>query len=313
MTRTRVDDGDRRRRRRVAAALLAMLLVVGLAGCASHDSRAASTMPLPAPSTTELPWSGGVRSDPSSSDAGTRTSRDAASTAATSAGRPASRKRGARPVVVLDPGHNGGNADHTEIISQQVDAGFGLVKDCNTVGASTDAGYPEHAFTFDVALRVRQLLVKHAVTVLLTRPNDTGVGPCVDQRARFGNTAGATAVVSIHGDGAVASGSGFHVIEAPRMAGGAATQTESNRLALAVRSQLHAHSGLGYATYLAAGTGLDHRTDLAGLNLSTRPAVLVECGNMRNPHDAVKMTTPAGRQRIAAAIAAAILTFLPPS
>ena len=213
-------------------------------------------------------------------------------------------------MVVLDPGHNGGNADHPETISQQVDAGFGLTKDCNTVGTSTEAGYPEHAFAFDVALRVRRLLAGHAVTVLLTRPNDVGVGPCVDVRGRFGNGVGASAVVSIHGDGAVPSGSGFHVIEATRTLGGPAAEASSNRLALAIRGQMLARSGFGYATYLADGTGLDQRTDLAGLNLSLRPTVLVECGNMRNAADAARMTDPAGRERIATALTAGILDFL---
>jgi N-acetylmuramoyl-L-alanine amidase len=215
-----------------------------------------------------------------------------------------------RPVVVLDPGHNGGNASHLDIIETPVYAGNGRTKPCNTIGASTLAGYPEHAFNFDVALRARALLARHGVTVLLTRPTDTGVGPCVDARARFGNAHAAAAVVAIHADGAAPAGHGFHVIEAAASPAGPATAAASSRLALALRSRLLAESGLGYATYLAGGTGLDERTDIAGLNLSTRPATLVECGNMQNAHDAALQSDPAGRDRIARAIADGILAFL---
>jgi len=168
------------------------------------------------------------------------------------------------------------------------------------VGARTAAGYPEHAFTYDIAVRVRRLLVARGSTVVLTRRTDTGVGPCVDARARFGNARAAAAVVSIHADGAPPSASGFHVIEPAAPAAVAAT---THRLALAVRAALLAKSGLGYATYVAGGAGLDHRADLAGLNLSTRPAIFVECGNMRNAADAALIASPAGRARIARALA----------
>ena len=46
---------------------------------------------------------------------------------------------------------------------------------------------------------------------MLTRDNDTGIGPCVDVRGRAGERAGADAVVSIHADGAAPGGHGFHV------------------------------------------------------------------------------------------------------
>jgi N-acetylmuramoyl-L-alanine amidase len=224
---------------------------------------------------------------------------------------PASRRRpGAPVVVVLDPGHNGGNAAHPEIINRLVDAGLGQRKACNTVGTETAAGYPEHAFAYDVALRVRADLARHGVTVLMTRTNDTGVGPCVDARARLGNRRRAAAVVSIHADGGPSSGTGFHVIAGTAPASDQAVTEAGTRLALSVRAALLARSGLGYATYVADGNGLDHRSDLAGLNLSTRPTVLVECGNMRNPADAALLSAAAGRARIAGALTVGILQAL---
>jgi N-acetylmuramoyl-L-alanine amidase len=56
--------------------------------------------------------------------------------------------------------------------------------------------------------------------------------------------------------------------------------------------------------------GLDRRADLAGLNLSTVPAVYVECGNMRNATDATWMSRAPGRQALAARLAAGVLAFL---
>jgi N-acetylmuramoyl-L-alanine amidase len=49
--------------------------------------------------------------------------------------------------------------------------------------------------------------------------------------------------------------------------------------------------------------GLQPRNDLAGLNLTTVPKVLIECGNMRNASDAAVLLTPAFQQAAAAAVA----------
>ena len=59
-----------------------------------------------------------------------------------------------------------------------------------------------------------------------------------------------------------------------------------------------------------AATGSTSADDLAGLTLSDRPTVLVEAGNMANRGDAALQTSAAGRQRVAAALAAGILAFL---
>lgn len=211
-------------------------------------------------------------------------------------------------VVVLDPGHNGGNAGHPAQINALVPAGRGQEKACNTTGTSTDAGYTEHAFNWDVANRVRAELTAKGYTVVMTRPDDTGVGPCVNERAAIGNQANAAAVVSIHGDGSTASGAhGFHV-EYSSPALNAEQGTPSIALAAAVRDAVHAQ-GFALSDYLGTN-GLYGRADLAGLNLSDRPAVLIECGNMRDAGDAAVMTSAAGRQRIADGIAAGIIAYL---
>jgi N-acetylmuramoyl-L-alanine amidase len=210
-------------------------------------------------------------------------------------------------VVVLDPGHNGGNASHPAEINKQVPAGRGETKPCNTTGTATNAGYPEHAFNWDVAQRVGAELRAKGIKVSYTRDNDTGVGPCVNDRAAAANTASATAVVSIHADGSTSSGArGFHVAySSPPL--NAAQGDPSMSLARALRDSMRAQFPI--SNYLGKD-GLAPRDDLAGLNLSTRPAVLIECGNMRNATEAAQMSTSDGRQHYADAITAGILSYV---
>ncbi|WP_116113156.1 MULTISPECIES: N-acetylmuramoyl-L-alanine amidase [Amycolatopsis] len=222
---------------------------------------------------------------------------------------PVSSSAAREPVtVVLDPGHNGGNARRPDVINAPVPAGRGRTKPCNTTGTATDRGYAEHAFNWDVAQRVGALLTARGVRVIYTRPDDSGVGPCVDERAAVGNRAGAAAVVSIHADGSTVAGArGFHVAySSPPL--NEAQGGPSVALAEAVRAGLSS-GGFPVSNYLGA-EGLAPRDDLAGLNLSERPAVLVECGNMRNPAEAAVLSSVDGRQRYAAGIAAGVVSFL---
>lgn len=210
-------------------------------------------------------------------------------------------------VVVLDPGHNGRNGANPAEINRPVPDGRGGTKACNTTGTATDAGYPEHAFTWDVTLRARALLEAAGIRVVLTRPDDVGIGPCIDERGRAGAVADADAVVSIHADGSAAGDSGFHVaLSDPPL--NDAQRGPATGLAVAVRNAMRA-GGFPDSDYIGAD-GLSRRGDLGGLNHATRPTVLVECANMRNAGEAALVSSEAGRQRYAEAIATGILTFL---
>jgi N-acetylmuramoyl-L-alanine amidase len=215
----------------------------------------------------------------------------------------------AKPVttVVLDPGHNGANASHLAEINRPVPDGRGGTKACNTTGTSTDGGYPEHAFNWDVALRVRDALIAHGVRVMLTRPDDAGVGPCVNDRAAIANRAGADAMVSIHADGAAPSGHGFHIAYSDPPLNDS-QGSPSVGLVKALAGALRA-SGFSVADYVG-NDGLYPRSDLAGLSLARVPAALVECANMRNLGEAALVSTPQGRARYATAIAEGIVTWL---
>lgn len=212
-------------------------------------------------------------------------------------------------MIVLDPGHDGGNASHPGIINQLVNV-ISEQKACDTAGAETNAGYPEHAFNFDVATRLAALLRREGARVTLTRHDDNGVGPCVTERAAIGNRAHADAAISIHADGGPPGGTGFEIIE-PGLIPGHTNKIidPSHHLALDLRSAYHAGTGEPYSDYIG-NRGLDVRTDLGGLNLSTVPKVFIECGNMRNSRDAGRLTSPGFRQQIAESLAAGFTTFL---
>jgi N-acetylmuramoyl-L-alanine amidase len=211
-------------------------------------------------------------------------------------------------VVVLDAGHNGGNAAHLDEIGRQVPDGRGGTKDCNTTGTATDAGYPEHAFTFDVTARAAQRLTAAGVRVVLTRTDDVGVGPCVDVRGQAAEAADADLMVSVHADGSHDPGSsGFH-IALPDPPLNPAQDGPSRALGTALRDALRG-AGFPDSNYLGE-QGISLRADLAGLNWATRPVALVECANMRNPDEAAVVSSEEGRQRYADAIAAGVLAHL---
>jgi len=209
--------------------------------------------------------------------------------------------------VVLDPGHNGANASHPATIGRPVPNGRDGTKACDTTGTSTDGGYAEHAFNWDLARRVRDALTAHGARVVLTRPDDAGVGPCVNDRAAIANRAAATAMISIHADGAASSGHGFHVSYSNPPLNDSQAQP-SVSLAQALAKALRG-GGFTAANYIGSN-GLYPRSDLAGLSLAKVPAALVECANMRNPQESALISTPQGRARYATAISDGIMAWL---
>jgi N-acetylmuramoyl-L-alanine amidase len=211
-------------------------------------------------------------------------------------------------VIAIDPGHNGGNASHPNEINRQVDAG-GFKKACDTTGTATNAGYPEAAYTFDVAVRLAGVLRAAGATVVLTRDSNTGVGPCIDERAAIGNRAQADAAVSVHADGGPSGGRGFHVIEPALVKGYTEPIVEpSARLGTALRDAFAADTPMPTSTYIGSH-GIDVRGDLGGLNLSKVPKVFIETGNMRNATDAGLLSDAGFRQQAAEAIAAGLASY----
>lgn len=212
-------------------------------------------------------------------------------------------------VVNVDPGHNPGNAARAGQINRIVHQGP-IRKACDTTGAATNAGWPEARFTGDLATRVARRLRAQGATVTFTRANGKPAwGPCITERAAIGNRA--DVAISLHADGNNArTARGFHVILPGKIAGGPnyGMRRASLALAVAVRDRLVAQTAMPVSTYIGR-QGLDVRTDLGGLTLSTVPKVMLEAGNMRNAADAKLLTNPLQRERTAAAIVAAIVAW----
>jgi N-acetylmuramoyl-L-alanine amidase len=211
-------------------------------------------------------------------------------------------------VIVIDPGHNGGNAANPSAINRKVKIGNGS-KACDTTGTETKAGYAEHAFTWDVSKRLADLLRSRGAKVTLTRKDDKGVGPCVTERAAVGNRLKADAALSVHADGASPSGHGFHIIEPLSIGRNADMVSDSAELGEALRNAYHEGTGIPYSNYLGK-EAIDRRDDLGGLNMSTVPKVFIECGNMQNEGDAEKLSSASFRQRIAESLAEGFQTYL---
>ncbi|WP_066374826.1 N-acetylmuramoyl-L-alanine amidase [Herbidospora mongoliensis] len=212
-------------------------------------------------------------------------------------------------VIVIDPGHNGGNYKRPDLINKQVDV-LTQKKACDTTGTATNDGYSEAAFTWDVSQRLAKLLKADGATVKFTRKDNTSVGPCITERAAIGNKAKADLAISIHADGAASTSHGFHVIMPKKINGPVdPAVAKSAKLGLTVRNAVKKQTGMPYANYIGKNA-LDYRSDLGGLNLSTVPKIFIESGNMRNAGDAAKLKSSSWRQDLAEALASSFQTYL---
>ncbi|MFF3210836.1 N-acetylmuramoyl-L-alanine amidase [Streptomyces sp. NPDC002886] len=298
----------------VAAAAIAPTVLAGwvltevLSGGASDDSRPPRiVMPLAA--------SAAAPSASATSSASAASSASATPTPGPGASAAPAAKGLAGRTVVIDPGHNTGNFKHTTEINRQVDIGTNR-KECDTTGTTTNSGYMEAEFSMDVSRRLRTVLEAKGLKVVLTHEagKERPFGPCIDERARIGNEAAADAVVSVHADGVSAGSRGFHVILPAKVKGGGADTAKiigpSRQLGERIAGNFARTTGSAPANYLGSGTGLVVRDDLGGLNLSTRPKVFIECGNMRDAKDAAQLSSPEWRQKAAQGIADGIVGFL---
>lgn len=302
------------RRPALFAAATLTVLCLGAAGCGGGSGTAqarpgpdggTATSPEPATASPSAPAApSAVHSSPAPSE---RPASSPPSAPGTRSG-PLSGK-----TVVIDPGHNPRNHLHSAEIGRQVDIGT-THKECDTTGTSTNSGYAEAEFTLDVSHRMRTLLRARGAKVVLTHDNDRPFGPCVDERARIGNKAGADAVVSVHADGSAAGNRGFHVILPASVRGGDADTSKivgpSRDLGTRIAGLFVRATGSAPSNYIGGNTGLDTRKDLGGLNLSTVPKVFIECGNMRDPKDAALLTSASWRQKAAQGIADGITSYL---
>jgi N-acetylmuramoyl-L-alanine amidase len=211
-------------------------------------------------------------------------------------------------VIGIDPGHNGRNGTDPAYIDHLIWNGRES-ETCDTTGTETDGGYTEAQFNFNVARYLRADLLGAGARVVMTRTSNDGIGPCVNRRAEILNHAHANVAIDIHADGGPAWGRGFTVLEPVADGPNDNVIASSERFGHDVRQEMLGATPMPVSDYYGQG-GVQFRDDLAGLNLTTVPKVLIECGNMRNAVDAQMLTSAAFQKRLATAFTAAITRFL---
>ena len=211
-------------------------------------------------------------------------------------------------VVGIDPGHNGRNYSDPAYIDHLIWNGRGE-EACDTTGTETAGGFTEAEFNFKLADYLAGDLRAEGARVVLTRSNNAGVGPCVTQRSEIIDRAHADVAIDIHADGGPVNGRGFAVLEPVADGPNDGVIAASDAFAAILRNTFVADTGMPVSTYDGVD-GLQLRDNLAGLNLTTVPKVLIETGNMRNATDAALLVTPAFQQSAAAAMAQAITLYL---
>ena len=302
--------------RRVGWALPALAVLLSACSAGPPDGPAATrpaTSAATQPATSAVPQISTKAAKPSPSDPSTASDLSTANDLSTASGGPGRFPPTGRgildgKVVLVDPGHNGGNFNAPSVINRLIWNGR-ETETCDTTGTETDGGYTEALFNWHVALYLTADLRAEGATVVLTRTSNTGVGPCVTERAAIGNAAHANAAVSIHADGGPPGGRGFAILEpvadginntivGPSAVLGADLRTAFQK---GTREPVSSYDGIN---------GIQPRDDLAGTNLSRVPKVFIECANMRNTADAALATSARWQARAARAIAAGLAAFL---
>lgn len=184
------------------------------------------------------------------------------------------------PIIVLDPGHGG------------------VVPSGASSPDRSTAGLSEKALTLELARRVRQRLAP-TVTVMLTRDSDTNIS--LDSRAGFARLVGADCFVSLH-----FNASGDAATDSTEAYVGRASSEGDRGLALALHQSVSAALGTSTGGVLAADLGAIARTR----HLERTSAALLEVCDLSNPRRAAELRDPATLDRVAEAIASALMARL---
>lgn len=217
--------------------------------------------------------------------------------------------------VFLDPGHQGSAAGND--LNKPVPDGRGGTKPCQTTGATSPDGVPEHKVNWDITQLVKAGLESQGAKVVLSRQDDTGWGGCIDERANAANASNADLAVNIHADstspGTDAGKSGFHIIvpELP-IPDAAVNEVQSGKGRKAAEQMRDAFKSAGFApaNYAGAQDGLQTRADVAAVNLTKVPDVFAELGNLSNPADAAALSGAEGQLKYAIAIVDGAIRYL---
>ncbi len=199
-----------------------------------------------------------------------------------------------REMVVLDPAHGGPDG-----------------------GVRINDHIEEKEVTLVMASRLRSLLAARGFTVVSTRDGDPAAVLTGDQRAAAANKAHAVACLVLH---ATASGNGVHIGTSTigsSMAAIAQAAPSSRNVSGAVpwdrAQEAYVPQSLGLANQV--GTALKRaqlplamgRVAMRPLDNLTCPAISIEIGPLRSGSDVAQATDEAYQQRVAEAIAGALI------
>ncbi len=188
-----------------------------------------------------------------------------------------------RKIIAIDPGHQAkGNYEKEPVgpgaTEQKTKVSSG------TQGVSTKV--PEHVFTLELSLKLRDALVAEGYEVVMTRETaDVNISNV--ERAQLANEAGADIYIRIHADGADSeAANGISVLypseNNPYVA---ELSADSKRLAQEVLDEMCEATG-------AKKRGIVKRDDLSGTNWAQMPVVLIEAGFMTNKAEDKKLQDP---------------------
>ena len=188
-----------------------------------------------------------------------------------------------RDLIVLDPAHGGFDT-----------------------GARISDTVLEKSVTLAIAARLRSLLTVRGFTVILTRDNDTALS--TDQRAEIANHAHAVACLVLH---ATASGSGIHLAVSTltpivSTQAGAPIPWDDAQATYLPQSQ-HLADGIGASVTRSRLPLVSDRAALRPLDNLLCPALSIELAPLVGPSNRTPITDPAYQQRLAEAIASALI------
>ena len=204
------------------------------------------------------------------------------------------------PVVVIDAGHQAIRNTHLEPIGP----GSKTLKPASTFGTTGRFTHvPEYRMNLQVALKLRDVLVKQGVKVIMVRTSNN-VNIANSQRARIANVAHAALFIRLHGDGSTNSSvHGISVLTPGKNRWTAPIVTASIAASKLVSREV-------IKSTKATNRGITPRTDLAGFNWCTVPSVLVEMGFMSNRTEDKLLATSAYQNKLAAGLALGALDYL---
>ena len=198
--------------------------------------------------------------------------------------------------IGIDPGHQA----HANSQKEAVAPGSSQMKakvSSGTAGVRT--GIAEYITVLEIAFKLKDALEAQGAEVYMTRTSHD-VDISNQQRAKMMNELGVDLVLRIHCDGSSKSkthGIGMYVTAT----GGIAA--ESYRAAQCLMPAMCAATG-------APEYGIYQFDTYTGLNWSTVPCILVECGFMSNPDEDVLLNTPEYQQKLADGMVAGIADFM---